>query len=97
MYLPVVLRLDPTLQVAERERQAVEAAIERGDGAGAAKAMSRETLRRLACFGTPEEIVIQVEALADAGVTRVEFGTPHGRDEAAAIRLLGERVAPYFR
>lgn len=96
MYLPVVLQLDPTLQVEKEERQAVEAAIARGDADGAAAAMSRETLCRLACFGTPEDIVGQVEALANVGVTRVEFGTPHGYDEAAAIRLLGERVAPYF-
>jgi 5,10-methylenetetrahydromethanopterin reductase len=96
MYLPVVMRLDPTLQVEEGERQAVEAAIARGDEAGAASAISNATLCRLACFGTPEDIIAQVEALAQAGVSRVEFGTPHGRDEAAAIRLLGERVAPYF-
>lgn len=97
MYLPVVLRLDPTLQVEEKERLAVEAAIALGDGRGAARAMSPKTLRKLACFGTPDDIVEQVEALAAAGVTRVEFGTPHGHDEAAAIRLLGERVAPYFQ
>ncbi|HSM58246.1 MAG TPA: LLM class flavin-dependent oxidoreductase [Candidatus Sulfomarinibacteraceae bacterium] len=96
MYLPVVLRLDPTLQVAEQEAAAVVAAAERGDADAAATAISTETLRRLACFGTPEDVVAQVEALAAAGATRIEFGTPHGRDEAAAIRLLGERVLPYF-
>lgn len=96
MYLPVVIRLDPTLQVEEGERQAVEAAIARGDEAGVAAAIGNATLRRLACFGTPEDIIAQIETLAQAGVSRVEFGTPHGRDEAAAIQLLGERVAPYF-
>ena len=96
MYLPVVMRLDPTLQVDEEERQAVEQAIARGDELGAAAALSKGTLGKLACFGTPGDIISQVEALAAAGVSRVEFGTPHGRDEAAAIRLLGQRVVPYF-
>ncbi len=96
MYLPVVIRLDPTLEVDEAEVEAVEAAARRGDQAAAAAAISTETLRRLACFGTPEDVIKQVEAFAEVGVARVEFGTPHGRDEAAAIRLLGERVLPYF-
>lgn len=96
MYLPVVAGLDPTLKVPDAERGAVVEALERGDVDGAAGALSEPTLRKLACYGTPEDIVTQVEALAEAGATRVEFGTPHGRDEVAAIRLLGERVLPYF-
>jgi 5,10-methylenetetrahydromethanopterin reductase len=38
--------------------------------------------------------VRQVEDLARAGVARVEFGTPHGLDPMAGIRLLGEQVLP---
>lgn len=96
MYLPVVVDLDPTLQVSEAEQEAVAQALDRGDVGGAARALTEPTLRKLACYGTPDDIVAQVEALAEAGATRVEFGTPHGRDGAAAIRLLGERVLPYF-
>jgi 5,10-methylenetetrahydromethanopterin reductase len=96
MYLPVVLRLDPTLQVDEEEATAVAAALARDDGAAAAAAISSTTLRRLACYGTPTQIVDQVAALAEAGVSRVEFGTPHGHDPVTAIRLLGERVLPAF-
>ena len=96
MYLPVVLQLDPTLQVEPDEVAAFEQAKESGDLEAAAEAISTSTLHKLACFGTPEEIIKQVEAFAQVGVKRVEFGTPHGRDEAAAIRLLGERVLPYF-
>lgn len=96
MYLPVVLALDPTLQVEPEELAAFEQARAKGDLAGAAEAISLATLHKLACFGTPEMIIEQVEAFAAVGVKRVEFGTPHGRDEAAAIRLLGERVLPHF-
>jgi 5,10-methylenetetrahydromethanopterin reductase len=96
MYLPVVLRLDPTLQVDEEEATTVNAALARGDDDAAAAAISSTTLRRLACFGTPAQIVDQVAALAAAGVSRVEFGTPHGHDPVTAIRLLGEQVLPAF-
>lgn len=96
MYLPVVIGLDPTLEVDEEELAAVEAASARGDLEAAAEAISIDTLRKLACFGTPEEIIRQVELFAETGASRIEFGTPHGQDEAAAIRLLGERVLPYF-
>ncbi len=33
-------------------------------------------------------------ALIDAGVQRVEFGTPHGLTDAAGVELLGRRVLP---
>lgn len=96
MYLPVVMRLDPTLDVEESEVAAVEAAVARDDVEAAATALSRPVLQKLACYGTPADVIAQVEAFAAAGVSRVEFGTPHGPDEAAAIRLLGERVLPHF-
>jgi 5,10-methylenetetrahydromethanopterin reductase len=75
----------------------VKAAVARGDAEGAARAISDETLRRFAFAGTPEDIVRQVTDLANAGATRVELGTPHGLDEASAIRLLGARVLPALR
>ena len=97
MYLPVVINLDPTLEVEAAELAAVKAACERGDEDEAAARISVSTLRKLACYGTPDDIIRQVESLAAAGADRVEFGTPHGRDEIAAIRLLGERVLPHFQ
>lgn len=96
MYLPVIIDLDPTLEVEAAELGAVKEACERGDIDEAAASLSVPTLRKLACYGTPEDVIGQVAALAEAGAARVEFGTPHGRDEVAAIRLLGERVLPHF-
>jgi 5,10-methylenetetrahydromethanopterin reductase len=34
--------------------------------------------------------------LIEAGANRVEFGTPHGLNSPDGIRLLGEKVLPYF-
>jgi 5,10-methylenetetrahydromethanopterin reductase len=48
-------------------------------------------LELFAFAGTPAEVVSQVEALAEAGLRRVEFGDPVGLD------LLLEEVLPALR
>ena len=35
-----------------------------------------------------------VNAVLDAGASRVELGTPHGLSDENGIRLLGQRVLP---
>lgn len=97
LYVPVVGPLDPTLSDAERaEIAAVEEAHDAGDTDAAIRRLSTETLRKFTCFGTPHDIIEQVERLEAAGAARVEFGTPHGPDKTAAIRQLGEQVLPRF-
>ncbi|MCW5849393.1 MAG: LLM class flavin-dependent oxidoreductase [Anaerolineae bacterium] len=97
LYLPVVAALDPTYTPDPDEMARVQAAVAQGDRETAARAISDDTLRRFAFAGTPEDLVRHIGDLADAGATRVELGTPHGLDEAEAIRLLGQRVVPSFR
>lgn len=97
MYLPIVAELDPTFTPDPDEIARIKTAVAVGDKEAAAAAISDATLRRFALAGTPDDIIRHVGELADAGATRVEFGTPHGLDEAQAIRLLGERVLPAFR
>jgi 5,10-methylenetetrahydromethanopterin reductase len=94
-YLTVVARLDPTSDPEWLAR--IEAADARGDMDAIVRDISDEALDRFAFAGSPADLVRQVEILADAGAGRVEFGTPHGADPAAAIRLLGEQVVPAFR
>ncbi|HEV7662442.1 MAG TPA: LLM class flavin-dependent oxidoreductase [Chloroflexota bacterium] len=56
-----------------------------------------DPLDLFAFAGDAASIIRQVAALADAGATRVEFGTPHGPGNPLdAIDLLGTRVLPYF-
>jgi 5,10-methylenetetrahydromethanopterin reductase len=54
-------------------------------------------LERFVIAGNPDDVVRQVDSLAQAGASRVEFGNPHGIDEAEGVRLLGQRVLPHFR
>jgi 5,10-methylenetetrahydromethanopterin reductase len=86
LYLPVVARLDPTLENPEWLARLPP------------EDLPDELLDRFAFAGDPAAIIRQVERLAAAGASRVEFGTPHGVDDPhAAIELLGQRVLPYFR
>jgi 5,10-methylenetetrahydromethanopterin reductase len=96
-YLPVVAPLDPTAAVSADLLRRMAGLVEVGDIDGAASLVPDETLDRFAFAGTPEHIVRQVEALFAAGVTRIEFGTPHGFTDELGLRLLGERILPAVR
>ncbi len=94
LYLTVVAELDPQTDPEWLER--VRAAAERGDMEAIAHDISDDVLDRFAFAGSPRDVVRQVERLASAGATRIEFGTPLGANPAEAIRLLGERVVTAF-
>jgi 5,10-methylenetetrahydromethanopterin reductase len=97
LYLPVIARLDPALPVEPGQVRRIEAARAAGDVARAGREIPDAALRRLALAGTPDEVAEQALELYAAGARRVEFGTPHGLDEAAGVRLLGEAVLPRLR
>ncbi len=92
-YLSVVARLDPTIDDSEWINRIAAFSL-RHDYASIAANTPDHLLERFVIAGNPDDVVDQVGALASAGVTRVEFGNPHGLDEAEGIRLLGERVLP---
>jgi 5,10-methylenetetrahydromethanopterin reductase len=94
MYVGAVARLEPVAPPPAEEIREVEAALASGDEKRAGEALSRETLRRFACFGTPEDIAVQMTELFDAGVDLFELGTPHGENERDAVRMLGNEVLP---
>ena len=97
LYLPVIATLDPTLAVEPDRLARIRAASEAYDFAAAAREIPDGLLARLAMAGTPDDVVEQAHALYAAGVNRVEFGTPHGLDEAVGLGLLGEAVLPALR
>jgi len=82
LYLPVVAGRDPTVDV---------------DSDVPADEIPDEVLDLFAFAGEPARIVEHARRLFEAGADRVEFGTPHGVDEARGVELLATRVAPALR
>jgi 5,10-methylenetetrahydromethanopterin reductase len=97
LYLPVIASLDSTLGVEPDRLSRIQAASAAYDFAAAAREIPDRLLSQLALAGTPDEVVEQADALYAAGVTRVEFGTPHGLDESVGLGLLGDAVLPALR
>lgn len=95
MYLDAVAELDPTVTVPDDLLAAVRQRLADDDHAGAGALIPDDVLDRFAFAGTPEQVAAQAQALIDAGVGRVEFGTPHGVDSnAAGVELIGAAVLP---
>ena len=54
-------------------------------------------LEKFVIAGTPEQVAAHVRRLFDAGVRRVELGTPQGLTTAHGVDLLCDRVLPLLR
>ena len=97
LYLPVIATLDPTLEVEPERLERIRTATAAYDFAGAAREIPDDLLRRFALAGTPDDVAEQANALYAVGAARVEFGAPHGLDEAEGLARLGEDVLPRLR
>ena len=97
-YIPVVGAGDPVAREQFGDNLTrISESMARGDVESAEVALPDELLARFAFAGTPGQVIRQAEGVFEAGAARIEFGSPHGLDEASGIRLLGEKVLPYFR
>lgn len=54
-------------------------------------------LDRFCIAGTPDEVAERVVELWEAGVSRVELGTPQGRTTLSGVELVCDRVLPLLR
>ncbi|MCP5096287.1 MAG: LLM class flavin-dependent oxidoreductase [Chloroflexi bacterium] len=97
LYLPIVARLDPTVEIEPDRLAQLEQAEMVGDLETAVSAISDELAQKFAFVGTPNDIINQTIALFEAGASRVEFGTPHGLTTHSGLQLLGEKVLPVVR
>jgi 5,10-methylenetetrahydromethanopterin reductase len=97
LYLPIIAQLDHSLQIEPDLLTRINEAAAAYDFDRAARYVSDDLLRRLACAGTPEEVAQQTQLLFEAGASRVEFGAPHGVNEEEGLRLLGEAVLPLLQ
>ncbi|MBB3664676.1 5,10-methylenetetrahydromethanopterin reductase [Prauserella sediminis] len=94
MYLGVVGEFDPTIEVPPELLADIKARVALGDHDGAGALIPDELLDLFAFSGTPEQVAAQAQRLIEAGVGRVEFGTPQGLDTLQGIELIGSKVLP---
>ncbi len=97
MYVDVVGALDPTTELEPELLARLAELVAAGQHDAAGAILPDQLLRRFAFAGTPVEVAAQAEALFDAGARRVDFGTPHGIDEAHGVELLCREVLPLLR
>lgn len=94
MYLGVVAELDTTIDVPADLLADIKRHVGSGEHQDVGALIPDDLLDRFAFSGTPEQVAAQAQRLIDAGVSRVEFGTPHGLTDTRGIELLGSRVLP---
>lgn len=97
LYLPVVAPLDPTLSFEPDLIRRLQAHVECDELDSAANLISDDVLDKFAFSGDAKDLILQAEKLFSAGVSRIEFGTPHGIKPEIGIRFLGESVIPALR
>jgi 5,10-methylenetetrahydromethanopterin reductase len=96
LYLDVVARLDPTVDIPDDVLADLRLALRQGAEDAAAK-VPDEILDRFAFAGAPDAVAEHAIAILEAGADRVDFGTPHGLSDDRGVELLGSRVLPAVR
>jgi 5,10-methylenetetrahydromethanopterin reductase len=94
LYLPVIAKLDSTLDLEPEQLARINAAAAAYDFERAGALISDTLLDQLAFAGTPAQVAAQADELFTAGASRIEFGTPHGINIEQGIKLLGDQVLP---
>jgi 5,10-methylenetetrahydromethanopterin reductase len=94
MYLDVVGALDPTMTLPPGLLGAIGEALRKSGPTEAGRLVPDEVLDRFAFAGAPEAVASHALSVMEAGVDRVEFGTPHGTSAEQGVELLGRRVLP---
>jgi len=70
--------------------------IQAGDYEAAWNSVTPEMIK-LGITGTPQDVIEQVERLAEMGIDEVSLGGPLGPEPEKAIALMGSHVIPHFR
>ena len=98
LYMPIVSRLDPTLDIDPDLMTRLQTHVNAGEDEAAARLIPDDILDRFIFAGNPDDIIKQCARLYDAGAQRIELGTPHGvREAASGIHLIGRQVIPGLR
>ncbi|WP_432564056.1 LLM class flavin-dependent oxidoreductase [Kineococcus sp. SYSU DK003] len=94
MYLAVVGGLDATVEIPADLIEGIRRHVADDDHDAAGRLVPDDLLDRFAFSGTPEQVAALAQRLIDAGVDRIEFGTPQGLRTDEGVHLIGSRVLP---
>lgn len=94
LYLPVVAPLDRSISVDPELLARISEHVRQRELEAASRLISDELLDLFAFSGSPADLIEQSARLYEAGVQRIEYGTPHGLDAGRGVRDLGEKVLP---
>lgn len=97
MYLAVVAEFDPTVEIPSDLLDRVKLLVADGDHDAAGRLIPDDLLDLFAFSGSPEQVAAQAQRLIDAGVHRIDFGTPQGLTDDRGIEVLGEYVLPQLQ
>ena len=62
-----------------------------------ASKLVNEKMLRLAIHGSPDDCLARLEKVEKAGVDVAMIGSPLGPDPKESIRIIGEKIIPYFK
>jgi 5,10-methylenetetrahydromethanopterin reductase len=62
-----------------------------------ARKLMTDQMAELAVYGTPDECINRINMLVKKGLNHIRFGPPLGPDPRETIRLLGDKIIPYFK
>ncbi len=96
LYLPYLSPMTEFVGIDKAEVEGVRKALAKRDLKRAASLVSEKSVNAFKPWGTPDDIIERVSRLMDSGLTRINFGFGRGPEDFEGIRLLGEKVLPYF-
>lgn len=97
IYLPYLHPMTEVAGITEEEIGKVREAARTGDFETGASHVSDLSVQKCAVTGNAHDVIEQIEAMLDAGVSHVAFGHPLGPNFDEALDILGNEVLPHFR
>lgn len=97
VYLPYLRPMTDVAGIPEEEINKVREAASIGDFEEGASFISDLSVAKCSVTGTAKDVIEQIEAMVDAGVTHVAFGHCLGPNFDEALDLLGKEVLPHFK
>lgn len=92
-YMPSLVANSPMLEEAGISFADLEALTVKQHGS---EELVSRIIDNFSATGTPDDVIEQTDRLVKAGITHICYGHPLGKNIEESIRLIGDKVKPYF-